>query len=91
MSSDDTADPPIIDVGWLTNSIDVEMAITAIRRGRDFFGTQVIQPVLIGEEMMPGRNVTTDAELEEYVLKGVTTVYHASCTCEFLFAARWLI
>ena len=78
------ADPPIIDVGWLTNSIDGEMAITAVKRGRDFFATRAIQPVLIGDEMTPGKNVTTDAELEEYVRKGVTTVYHASCTCEFL-------
>lgn len=83
ISSSNTADPPIIDVGWLTNSIDVEMAIAAVRRGREFFATQAIQPVLAGEELKPGNNVTTDAELEEYVRKSVSTVYHASCTCEY--------
>lgn len=83
ISSSNTADPPIIDVGWLTNSIDVEMAIAAVRRGREFFATQAIQPILAGEELKPGNNVTTDAELEEYVRKSVSTVYHASCTCEY--------
>lgn len=83
INSTDMSVAPIIDVGWLTNPIDVEMAIAAVRRGRDFWAAKGIQPIILGEEARPSMNTTTDAELEEYVRKGVTTVYHASCTCEF--------
>lgn len=83
INSTDMSVAPIIDVGWLTNPIDVEMAVAALRRGRDFWATDAIQPVILGEEARPSMNTTTDAELKEYVRKGVTTVYHASCTCEY--------
>ncbi|CZT17672.1 related to choline dehydrogenase and related flavoproteins [Ramularia collo-cygni] len=81
LNSTDMSVAPIIDVGWLTNPIDVEMAMAAVRRGREFWATDAIQPIVLGEEAHPTKNTTTDAELEEYVRKGVTTVYHASCTC----------
>jgi choline dehydrogenase len=74
-------DPPLINPGWLSNSSDVEVAIQAIKRGRDLLGASAIQPVLVGEELLPGKNVTTDAEIDRFVRQYVTTVYHASCTC----------
>lgn len=83
INSTDMSVAPIIDVGWLTSPIDVEMAMAAVRRGRDFWATDSIQPIILGEEALPSKNITTDADLEEYVRKGVTTVYHASCTCRF--------
>lgn len=82
ISSANMADPPIIDVGWLTSPTDVEVMIQALRRGRDFFAANSIQPVLIGGEAAPGPKYTTDAELAAYVRRNITTVYHASCTCE---------
>jgi choline dehydrogenase len=81
ITSNDTTDPPLVNPGWLSNSSDVEVAIQAVKRGRDFFGASAIQPVLIGEELLPGRNVTTDTEIEEFVRQYVATVWHASCTC----------
>ncbi|KAI4762587.1 alcohol oxidase [Aureobasidium sp. EXF-3400] len=81
ISSNDTTDPPLVNPGWLSNSSDVEVAVQAVKRGRDFFGASAIRPVLIGEELLPGRNVTTDAEIEEFVRQYVATVWHASCTC----------
>lgn len=81
ISSNDTADAPVIDVGWLSISSDVEVAVQAIKRGRDLFATSAIQPVLASEEILPGKNVTTDAQIAQYVKEHVQTVYHASCTC----------
>jgi choline dehydrogenase len=81
ISSTDTTDPPLINPGWLSNFSDVEVAIQAVKRGRDFFGASAIQPVLIGEELLPGKNITSDAEIEEFVRQYVATVWHASCTC----------
>ncbi|KAG9949366.1 alcohol oxidase, partial [Aureobasidium melanogenum] len=81
ISSDDTNDAPLINPGWLSNSSDVELAIQAIKRGRDFFNASAIQPVLVGDELLPGANVTTDAEISAFVHEYVETVWHASCTC----------
>ncbi|KAH0032186.1 alcohol oxidase, partial [Aureobasidium melanogenum] len=81
ISSNDTTDPPLINPGWLSNSSDVELAVQAIKRGRDFFNASAIQPVLVGQELLPGANITTDAEIEAYVHQYVATVWHASCTC----------
>lgn len=81
ISSNDTSDPPIINVGWLTNQSDIEVGIQAIKRGRDFFNATAIQPILVGEEALPGKKITTDAQIEQYLREYVSTVYHASCTC----------
>lgn len=81
ITSNDTIDAPLVNPGWLSNSGDVEVAIQAVKRGRDFFGASAIQPVLIGEELLPGKKITTDADIEEFVRQYVATVWHASCTC----------
>lgn len=81
ISSNDTSDPPIINTGWLTNQGDIEVGIQAIKRGRDFFNATAIQPVLVGEEVLPGKNITTDAQIADYLRAYVSSVYHASCTC----------
>jgi choline dehydrogenase len=81
IASNDTTDPPLINPGWLSNPGDVEVAIQAIKRGRDFFGASAMQPVLVGEELLPGKNVTTDAEIAEFVHQYIATVWHASGTC----------
>jgi choline dehydrogenase len=81
IASNNTTDPPLINPGWLSNPGDVEVAVQAIKRGRDFFGASAMQSVLVGEELLPGRNVTTDAEIAEFMHQYVATVWHASGTC----------
>jgi choline dehydrogenase-like flavoprotein len=34
-----------------------------------------------GPELAPGRDCTTDADLDAYIRRTATTVQHASCTC----------
>ena len=90
-------DPPLIDVGWLSDPTDLEVLVQASKRARALFESSAVKPVLLGEEALPGKNVTTDAQMAEYIRAGITTVYHASCTCKFailmtfwdvLFASR---
>lgn len=81
ISSNDTNDAPLINPGWLSNQSDVELAVQAIKRGRDFFNISAIQPVLVGQELLPGANITTDAEISAFVHQYVESVWHASCTC----------
>ncbi|KAJ5753792.1 Glucose-methanol-choline oxidoreductase C-terminal [Penicillium nucicola] len=81
ISSSDAAVPPVINPNWLTDSVDVELAVAAFKRTRDFFNTTAIQPILIGPEYFPGSQVATDEEILDHVRKSFDTIFHASCTC----------
>ena len=80
--SNDTNDLPIFDPQWLSHPTDQEVAVQAFRRCRDVFATSAVQPILIGEEFIPGAAVQTDEEILAFLKAGVSTVYHASCTCK---------
>lgn len=82
INSSSMEDQPLIDLGWLTNETDVEQTIIALKRGRDYWNSPSMRQVRIGEEINPGVDVTTDAEIEAYVREHASTVYHASCTCK---------
>ncbi|KAJ8116385.1 hypothetical protein ONZ43_g4456 [Nemania bipapillata] len=35
----------------------------------------------VGDEAFPGKNVTTDADIEDIVRRSYNTIYHGACTC----------
>ncbi|CZT53266.1 related to choline dehydrogenase [Rhynchosporium secalis] len=82
LASASMTDAPIINVGWLTSQTDLEATIVGIKRAREWFATDALKQVIIGEELQPGKNVTTDAQIIECARRNVQTVYHASCTCK---------
>ncbi|CZR68056.1 uncharacterized protein PAC_17955 [Phialocephala subalpina] len=82
VSSPSIDDPPIINVGWLTNATNLETAVIAIKRAREFWASDVMKGILVGEEVLPGKNVSTDEQILEWARGHVRTVYHASCTCK---------
>lgn len=84
IASSDTKDAPLIDVGWLSDSTDVDVLVQALKRARALFESSAVRPILVGEEALPGKDVVTDAQMADYVRSYATTVYHASCTCKSL-------
>ncbi|KAF2626252.1 GMC oxidoreductase [Macroventuria anomochaeta] len=73
-------DPPIIDPGWLREESDQEVAIEAYRRARQAW--QAIPEGIRGrEEYSPGTNVTTDAQLLDYIKQHIAPIHHASSSC----------
>jgi choline dehydrogenase len=84
IASSSMKDPPLIDVGWLTNSTDLEVLVQGLKRTRALFESSAVRPVLVGEEVLPGKDVVTDEQMAEYIRSVITTVYHASCTCKLL-------
>ncbi|KAK5947381.1 hypothetical protein PMZ80_001531 [Knufia obscura] len=82
ITSNDTSDLPVFSPNWLTHPTDQRVAIEAFKRCRAVLETESIQPALIGEEFVPGSNVTTDEEILTYIQKSATTIYHAACTCK---------
>jgi choline dehydrogenase len=85
ISSARMTDPPIISPNWLTNPTDQEVAIATLKRGREFFNTSAIAPILIGDELLPGQDLpvdSTDEEILAYLQKNLGFNWHASCTCK---------
>lgn len=83
ITSNDTSDLPIIDPRWLTSETDIQVAIEAFKRARAMFKTSSIQPILLGDEITPGKNVTTGDQIYEWIKNNAYMNWHASCTCKF--------
>jgi choline dehydrogenase len=82
LSSNSMLDPPVIDPRWLTNPTDVEMAIQATKRARQIMASPALAPIILGNEVMPGEEVQTDAQILEYIRNTMFMNWHASATCK---------
>ncbi|OGM42312.1 glucose-methanol-choline (gmc) oxidoreductase [Aspergillus bombycis] len=80
--SADTADLPTINPNWLSTETDEEVAIATFKRIRQAFESDVMAPVLIGDEYYPGNRVQSNTEILEYVKDNMMTIWHAACTCK---------
>ena len=81
-SSADSADPPLINPNWLTHPADQELAIAAFRRIRELMDTDSMRRVLVGSEIVPGRNITTDRDILKSIKNNGIQSFHASGTCK---------
>ena len=79
--SADTAVHPVINPNFLVDRADVEVAVAGFRRMREFWGNEAMKPFLVGEEVFPGMQVETDAQIEDVLKRSFNTIYHAACTC----------
>ncbi|KAF4592448.1 GMC oxidoreductase [Ophiocordyceps camponoti-floridani] len=77
ISSPDTSIPPVIDPAWLTHAVDRELALYAFRRLRQLMDTRAVKPVWTSE-VVPGRNVTSDAEILAVMGRNAIQEFHAS-------------
>ncbi|KAI7173125.1 alcohol oxidase [Hortaea werneckii] len=69
-----------VNPAWLTNEADIELSVQAFRRGRQIWQVLVDTGVAHQEEAYPGLNVSSDAEIRDYIAYSLSTVYHAACT-----------
>ena len=82
IASPNTADLPVVNPNWFTDPADQDLAIAAFRRLRQLMATPVMQNITIGAEVFPGPNVTTDAQILDFIRNAAMTVYHAAATCK---------
>lgn len=75
------ADPPVINLGWLTDStgVDAQVAVAAFKGIRQAWST--ISNITIGAELAPGPRVQSNADILAYIRNASTTLYHAAATC----------
>lgn len=80
-ASNSTFDAPIATPGYLSNPIDLQVLIEAVKYTRTIRNTaaiQSLQPV----EILPGSDVTSDAGIEEFVRANAGTLYHPAGSCK---------
>ncbi|KAF4613433.1 hypothetical protein G7Y89_g15454 [Cudoniella acicularis] len=77
-----STDLPIINPNLLSDLTDIELAIATLKRQRTIWKTPEMKPVVIGEEVVPSVNVSTDAQLVRYFRETTRQLYHASYTCK---------
>ena len=83
INSSSMADHPIINPNWLSAPADQELAIQGFKRARQIW--QILQDggLTIGtDEYFPGLNVTSDADILDFIQRSLMTIYHAACTCK---------
>ncbi|MGB5695521.1 MAG: GMC family oxidoreductase N-terminal domain-containing protein [Polyangiales bacterium] len=81
LKSNDPADAPSIDPHFLEDPEDLSLLITAIRKCREICAHPDLAEHL-GEELSPGAERASDAELSEEIRLRATTVYHPVGTCK---------
>jgi choline dehydrogenase len=78
-SADPTA-PPLIDPNYAACDVDVQAIASGLQLLREV-GAQPALDAWRGEEIFPGPEVRTEAELREYVRRSYSTIYHPTSTC----------
>lgn len=80
LASADPTDDPVVDPQYLSEEPDLRILREGIKRAREIAQSEALDPFR-GEEVWPGEDVVTDAEIEEHVRETAHTVYHPVGTC----------
>lgn len=67
ISSADTAVQPIIDPNSLIHPADIDVAVATFKSAREFWATDVMKKLVIGDEIYPGADVASDEEILELI------------------------
>jgi choline dehydrogenase-like flavoprotein len=79
--SADVFDGVNADAGFLRNPLDVAVLTEGVRFARKLAATSAIQE-LEPTEILPGRNVTSDQDLETFIRSTAGTLYHPAGSCK---------
>ncbi len=80
LASSDPGAAPIIDQSFLTTDAEWGTMRRGLRMIRDLVRTDALKD-FAGEELAPGANATSDADLDAHVRKTMITVHHPVGTC----------
>lgn len=78
-----SADPfakPLIDPNYLGDRSDVDRMVQAVKLARDIFAASPFKGLLKGE-LLPGPDVRTDAEIEQFVRNRADCYHHQAGSC----------
>ncbi|MDD9917272.1 MAG: GMC oxidoreductase, partial [Rhodospirillaceae bacterium] len=81
LKSTDPLAPPAIHPNYLSTALDQEVAVAGMRLSRRIVESDAMAP-LIEEELLPGSDCQTDADLLDAARRIGTTIYHPTSTCK---------
>ncbi len=79
----DSPDPlkhPHIDPQYLSHPNDMKLFLAGLKLGREIAQASPFD-YCRGKEYIPGSDLQTDEQLEEYIRQNAETLYHPACTC----------
>lgn len=74
-------DKPLLEPNFLASRIDLERLMSGVRTVRRIVGAPAMAGYLKGE-VLPGPQVSTDAQIEEFVRRHLATTFHPAGTCK---------
>lgn len=81
LASNDPRRHPIIDPNYLDHDDDWKEFRKCVRLSREIFALKPFDPYR-GEELSPGKDVQTDAQIDNFIKKESASAYHPSCSCK---------
>ena len=81
IKSQNPAEAPAIRFNFLSTEHDRVGLLAAVRKGRELMATSPLKEVT-GEEIAPGANLQSDAELLDWIRNNAETTYHPVGTCK---------
>jgi choline dehydrogenase len=81
LHSRDPLAPPLIQPNYLAHHSDVDVLVEGLKLGRRLAQLEPLAQYR-GAEFLPGEQVQTDEELEEFVREHTETLYHPAGTCK---------
>lgn len=75
-------DPPKINLNWLSDPADLELAVAGVKRLRAAWGSPFANTpgFKTGPEAAPGEDIQTDEEIREYIQANVNQIWHPVST-----------
>lgn len=80
LQSDDAAVAPLMDPNYLSHADDRQIMLDGVRMARDILNASPFKPYA-GRELLPGSEMTSDAQLLEFIRNKAETIYHPVGTC----------
>lgn len=80
LRSTNPTDPVVIDFNFFSNPNDMVRLKTGLQRAKDVAYQTALDPYR-GEQITPGPDIKTDAQLEDWIRQTVGTVEHPVATC----------
>ena len=81
LRSTDPKDHPLIQPNYLATEGDREEMRDSVKLTREIFAQKAFDPFR-GDEIAPGPEVRSDAEIDSFVRAKSDSAYHPSCTCK---------
>ncbi|KAK3085801.1 hypothetical protein FSP39_008859 [Pinctada imbricata] len=81
LKSRNPRDHPTLVANYLTTEQDIREMRDSIKLSREIFQQKAFDE-FSGPELLPGADVKTDAQLDEYNRNMADSAYHPSCTCK---------